>query len=129
LLDQKIIAGIRGLVVGDVMIDQHWYGDVKRISTEAPIPIVRLCSEHNRLGGAANFAFNIKTLAAQIRLLKSVGQNYISNCLREHLTACNIDTVLVKNQQQKTIVNLKLLSSSQRMIRINFQSKSSQLKQ
>jgi bifunctional ADP-heptose synthase (sugar kinase/adenylyltransferase) len=61
------------LVVGDVMLDRYWFGDVSRISPEAPVPVVLIKSEDERLGGAANVAWNCKDLGASIKLLSVVG--------------------------------------------------------
>ncbi len=52
------------LVVGDVMLDRYWFGDVDRISPEAPVPVVRVQESDERLGGAANVARNIASLGA-----------------------------------------------------------------
>ena len=56
------------LVVGDVMLDRYWYGSVDRISPEAPVPVVRVTREEDRLGGSANVAYNVVTLGAQVSL-------------------------------------------------------------
>ena len=63
----------RVLVVGDVMLDRYWIGDVSRISPEAPVPVVLVGGEERRLGGAANVAWNCAALGARTRLLSVVG--------------------------------------------------------
>src|SRR5205823_10018630 len=67
----------RVLVVGDVMLDRYWYGDVSRISPEAPVPVVLVNEkkEDLRLGGAGNVARNCKALGAQVRLLSVIGRD------------------------------------------------------
>ena len=55
----------RVLVVGDIMLDRYWFGDVTRISPEAPVPVVRVTRRDERLGGAANVARNLATLGAR----------------------------------------------------------------
>ena len=67
----------RVLVVGDVMLDRYWYGDVSRISPEAPVPVVlvREQDEELRLGGAGNVARNCKALGAEVRLLSVIGKD------------------------------------------------------
>ncbi len=65
----------RVLVVGDVMLDRYWFGEVSRISPEAPVPVVLIDHEDERLGGAANVAWNCKELNARIRLLSVVGRD------------------------------------------------------
>ena len=57
------------LVVGDVMLDRYWYGAVDRISPEAPVPVVRVTREEERLGGCGNVAFNVVSLGAKASLL------------------------------------------------------------
>ena len=63
------------LVVGDVMLDRYWFGDASRISPEAPVPVVLVEREDERLGGAANVAWNCRELGAQTRLLSVVGRD------------------------------------------------------
>ena len=65
----------RVLVVGDAMLDRYWFGAVDRISPEAPVPVVRVDREEERLGGAANVALNVKALGAQATLLTVVGDD------------------------------------------------------
>ena len=61
------LSNVRLLVVGDVMLDRYWFGDVSRISPEAPVPVVRIEKREERLGGAANVARNAAALGAQDR--------------------------------------------------------------
>src|SRR3979409_908347 len=67
----------RVLVVGDVMLDRYWYGEVSRISPEAPVPVVLIneSKEDLRLGGAANVAHNCAALGANVALLSVVGDD------------------------------------------------------
>ena len=67
----------RVLVVGDVMLDRYWFGDVSRISPEAPVPVVRVEKCEERLGGAANVARNAAALGAHTGLLGVVGLSLI----------------------------------------------------
>ncbi|HEX2197092.1 MAG TPA: PfkB family carbohydrate kinase [Burkholderiales bacterium] len=75
----------RVLVVGDVMLDRYWFGEVSRISPEAPVPVVLVGGEEDRLGGAANVAWNCKELGARTRLLSVVGQDEAGDKLAELL--------------------------------------------
>src|SRR5688500_15053184 len=68
----KNIKNARLLVVGDVMLDRYWYGEVKRISPEAPVPVVRIDGSEDRPGGAANVARNATVLGAGVTLLSVV---------------------------------------------------------
>src|ERR1700748_1329093 len=69
------ISAARVLVVGDVMLDRYWFGDVNRISPEAPVPVVHVQKKEDRLGGAANVARNAAALGAQTGLLCVVGHD------------------------------------------------------
>ena len=62
----------RVLVAGDLMLDRYWFGDVERISPEAPVPVVRVTRSEERLGGAANVAFNVATLGVHATLVLSL---------------------------------------------------------
>jgi bifunctional ADP-heptose synthase (sugar kinase/adenylyltransferase) len=72
---KEAMAACRVLVVGDVMLDRYWFGEVDRISPEAPVPVLLVTREQDRLGGAANVALNVKTLGGQVTLLSMVGQD------------------------------------------------------
>ena len=63
------LAASRVLVVGDAMLDRYWFGAVERISPEAPVPVVRVEREEERLGGAANVALNVRSLGSQVALM------------------------------------------------------------
>src|SRR5471030_999395 len=81
------IAAARVLVVGDVMLDRYWFGNVDRISPEAPVPVVRVQRTEERLGGAANVACNIAGLGAQASLICVVGRDEPGQRLVELLAA------------------------------------------
>ena len=68
-------SGARILVVGDVMLDRYWFGDVSRISPEAPVPVVLMQRSEDRPGGAANVARNARALGASVSLLAVVGED------------------------------------------------------
>src|ERR1700728_29500 len=73
LVPRARIAAARVLVVGDVMLDRYWFGDVNRISPEAPVPVVHVQRKEDRLCGAANVACNVAALGAHAGLLCVVG--------------------------------------------------------
>ena len=68
------LAQARVLVVGDAMLDRYWHGRVDRISAEAPVPVLTVSSEEDRLGGAANVALNVRTLGGDPRLFTVIGE-------------------------------------------------------
>lgn len=115
------LAGSRVLVVGDVMLDRYWYGAVDRISPEAPVPVVRITGEEDRLGGAANVAVNVQSLGAQATLLTVVGDDAPATRLETLLHERGIQTVLRRDPGLKTIVKLRVIGRSQQLLRIDFE--------
>ena len=115
------IAQSRILVVGDVMLDRYWHGDVNRISPEAPVPVVHIQREEVRLGGAANVALNISTLGAGVTLLSIVGADDARATLRKLLAAHHINADLIEDAGMDTIVKLRIICRSQQMLRIDFE--------
>lgn len=111
----------RVLVVGDAMLDRYWFGSVERISPEAPVPVVRVNREEERLGGAANVALNVKTLGAQCTLLTVVGDDEPARTLRRLLEAQGVATVLGSDPKLYTIVKLRVIGRSQQLIRVDFE--------
>jgi D-glycero-beta-D-manno-heptose-7-phosphate kinase len=115
------LAKCRVLVVGDVMLDRYWYGAVDRISPEAPVPVVRVEREEERLGGAANVALNVSTLGARVTLLTVVGQDEAARKLREMLHARGVETALRDDPKLSTIVKLRVIGRAQQLIRVDFE--------
>lgn len=115
------IARCRILVVGDVMLDRYWHGEVARISPEAPVPVVHVQREENRLGGAANVALNIKTLGAHVTLLSMVGADAAADSLRALLHEHSIESELGVDPSMETIVKLRVISRLQQMLRVDFE--------
>jgi len=112
----------RVLVVGDAMLDRYWFGSVERISPEAPVPIVRVGREEERLGGAANVALNIKSLGAQASLMTVVGTDEPAGKLRKLLAEHGVKSLLGNDAKLNTIVKLRVIGRSQQLIRLDFES-------
>lgn len=119
-LDKK-----RVLVVGDVMLDRYWFGDVNRISPEAPVPIAKINKIEDRPGGAANVARNIASLGGSVTLLSVVGTDEPSVILEKLLQKDSVHTMLKRDQTISTIVKLRVLAKNQQLIRIDFEEKPS----
>ncbi|MDI1348284.1 D-glycero-beta-D-manno-heptose-7-phosphate kinase [Aquabacterium sp.] len=119
--DRQTLASRRVLVVGDVMLDRYWFGAVERISPEAPVPVVRVASEQERVGGAANVALNVKTLGGNVTLLSMVGQDEPARRLRELLEAHGVATVLGQDPGMQTIVKLRIIGRNQQLLRVDFE--------
>jgi len=111
----------RVLVVGDAMLDRYWFGAVERISPEAPVPVVCVNREEERLGGAANVALNVKTLGAQATLLTVVGDDEPARKLKALLEREGVATLLGQDPKLYTIVKLRVIGRSQQLIRIDFE--------
>ncbi|MEO8154870.1 MAG: D-glycero-beta-D-manno-heptose-7-phosphate kinase [Rhizobacter sp.] len=120
-MTRERLSAARVLVVGDAMLDRYWFGAVDRISPEAPVPVVRVTREEERLGGAANVALNAKTLGAQATLLTVVGQDEPARKLQLLLEQQGVKTLLGQDPQLYTIVKLRVIGRSQQLIRIDFE--------
>jgi rfaE bifunctional protein kinase chain/domain len=114
-------ANARILIVGDVMLDRYWFGDVSRISPEAPVPVVKVERTEERPGGAANVARNCSALGAQTALLSVVGADEAGASLARLLAASNIDASLHEDAQLNTTVKLRVLGRQQQLLRIDFE--------
>ncbi len=111
----------RVLVVGDVMLDRYWYGSVERISPEAPVPVVRVTREEERLGGSANVAYNVVSLGAPCTLLSMVGNDEASHTLERLIERTGITPCLGRDEQLKTTVKLRIIGRQQQLIRADFE--------
>jgi rfaE bifunctional protein kinase chain/domain len=120
-IPKERLAQARVLVVGDAMLDRYWFGAVDRISPEAPVPVVRVNREEERLGGAANVALNAKTLGAQATLLTVVGDDEPARKLKSLLERDGVATLLGSDPQLYTIVKLRVIGRSQQLIRVDFE--------
>jgi len=109
------------LVVGDVMLDRYWYGAVDRISPEAPVPVVRITREENRLGGCANVAFNAVSVGAQASLLSVVGDDEASHLLQDLIAKSGITPYFGRDAQLKTTVKLRIIGRQQQLLRVDFE--------
>ena len=112
---------VRILVVGDIMLDRYWFGDVSRISPEAPVPIVRIEKREERLGGAANVARNAAALGARTGLLGVVGADEAGEQVEQLLTGSGIDSYLQRDSAISTIIKLRVIGRQQQMLRIDFE--------
>lgn len=113
------------LVVGDVMLDRYWFGDVNRISPEAPVPIAKINKTEDRPGGAANVARNIASLGGSVSLLSIVGEDNTAHDLKKVLQNSGVDTILKQDSTISTIMKLRVLAKNQQLIRIDFEEKPS----
>jgi rfaE bifunctional protein kinase chain/domain len=115
------IAGARVLVVGDVMLDRYWFGEVSRISPEAPVPVVRVGRTEERPGGAANVARNAAALGAGVDLLAVVGEDEAGRNLGKLLEAEHVEALLTRDPTLNTTVKLRVIGRQQQLLRIDFE--------
>ncbi|MEO8137493.1 MAG: D-glycero-beta-D-manno-heptose-7-phosphate kinase [Betaproteobacteria bacterium] len=111
----------RVLVVGDVMLDRYWFGDVERISPEAPVPVVHVSRTEERPGGAANVARNAARLGAGVTLLSVVGDDEPGRSLQRLLDKDGVRALFQIDPDFPTIVKLRVISRQQQLLRIDFE--------
>lgn len=111
----------RVLVVGDAMLDRYLFGDVERISPEAPVPVVRVTREEERLGGAANVALNAKSLGPSVTLITVVGDDEPARKLQQLLQERNVDSILGRDPKLYTCVKLRIIGRAQQLVRVDFE--------
>ncbi len=118
--DLESFAGRRILVLGDAMLDHYIWGEVSRISPEAPVPVVKVQRESHRLGGAANVAHNIRSLGGHVALVavigKDLGGRQIGHVLRERKIPTDY---LVVSEDLPTIKKTRVVARSQQVVRID----------
>ena len=120
-IDRKTIANCRILVVGDVMLDRYWFGDVERISPEAPVPVVRVQRSEEQLGGAANVARNVSALGGTAGLLAVVGDDEPGRAIGGLLSTSNIVSHIGIDGEVATTVKLRVIGRQQQMLRADFE--------
>jgi rfaE bifunctional protein kinase chain/domain len=115
------IAAARVLVVGDAMLDRYWHGAVERISPEAPVPVVKVTREEERIGAAANVAYNVSTIGAQASFLGVVGDDEPGHRLEKLLQETGIRTHLKRDPGLRTTVKLRVIGRQQQLLRMDFE--------
>ena len=114
------------LVVGDVMLDRYWFGDVNRISPEAPVPVLKVVRVEERPGGAANVARNIASLGAHCTLLSVIGADEAGDCLEKLLAQHgNVNALLHRDSTISTTIKLRAVARQQQLLRIDFETQPS----
>ena len=110
------------LVIGDVMLDTYFNGDVKRISPEAPVPVFRKKYEHSVLGGAANVAANLIAAVQKVSMMAIVGKDHAGEQLIEQLRMKGINTQLVVTLERNTTVKTRFLAdNNQQVLRLDIE--------
>lgn len=115
------LSKVRILVAGDVMLDRYWFGDVNRISPEAPVPVVRVEREETRLGGAANVARNTAVLGTHASLLGITGDDEAGSIINRLLEEAAITPRLHRDPSVSTIIKLRVIGRQQQLLRVDFE--------
>jgi rfaE bifunctional protein kinase chain/domain len=117
----EAVAGLRVLVVGDVMLDRYWFGEVDRISPEAPVPVVRVARREDRLGGAANVARNVITLGGQATLVGLIGHDEAGKSIQRLAENAGIAVALIDDLAMHTTLKMRVLGRQQQLLRVDFE--------
>jgi len=107
-------------VIGDVMLDTYIWGDVERISPEAPVPVVSLKNKEHRIGGAGNVALNLQSLGAKPFVLSVIGDDDEADKLSSLFTTQNINSsYCIRSSQRITTNKTRVISRNQQMMRLD----------
>lgn len=109
------------LVVGDVMLDKYYYGEVTRISPEAPVPITRVIDTKDTMGGAANVAHNLALLGCRTSIAGFVGDDYHCQTLVDKFISRGIDYKGIIYREEPTTTKLRVIGGHQQMLRLDFE--------
>lgn len=121
---RNLFSKARIAILGDVMLDQYWWGTVDRISPEAPVPVVRMENETVVPGGAANVAMNVVGLGAQAILIGCVGQDTAASLLRDNLNLAQISSKrLVIAPDRPTSLKTRIVAHNQHVVRVDRESR------
>ena len=108
------------LVIGDLMVDEYLWGEVDRISPEAPVPVVNIQRETYTLGGAGNVVNNLVELGAQVSIVGIAGSGQWGRLLVDHLNRLNVDaTGVIQDGDRPTIRKTRIIGANQQMLRID----------
>ena len=111
----------RVVVAGDVMLDRYWHGPTRRISPEAPVPVVRVTGAEDRPGGAGNVSLNITSLGAPAWLLGATGDDEAADCLTNSLESAGVFCDFIRHEEAPTITKLRVISQHQQLMRLDFE--------
>lgn len=117
------LSNIKVAIIGDIMLDTYWWGNVERISPEAPVPIVAVKRKEERIGGAGNVALNTSCLQAPTTVFSVIGNDLDAEHLIALLQKSGVNTdYLVQDAQRPTTNKIRIMGRSQQMMRIDEES-------
>jgi D-beta-D-heptose 7-phosphate kinase/D-beta-D-heptose 1-phosphate adenosyltransferase len=118
--DIRKLAGRRILVIGDLMVDAYLWGDVERISPEAPVQVVSVTSEEHTLGGAGNVISNLAALGAKVSAVSVIGSGPDARLILNQLHALGVDTGgVIQDPQRPTTRKTRIISNHQHVLRFD----------
>jgi D-glycero-beta-D-manno-heptose-7-phosphate kinase len=118
------LSDITILVIGDLMLDRYLWGSVTRISPEAPVPVVDVRKDENRLGGAANVAMNLKALGVKVLLCGCIGKDRYGEEFRQVLASQGFsDKGLLELSTRRTTTKVRVIGNNQQMLRVDMEDK------
>ena len=110
-------------VIGDMMLDSYWWGNVERISPEAPVPVVTVERREQRIGGAGNVALNLASLGASVTVFSMLGEDEDGRVLTELMRPAKIRTdYLIYSSDRLTTNKMRVISRNQQMMRLDTES-------
>ncbi len=110
---------VKALVIGDVMLDTYWWGNINRISPEAPVPIIEWHHEEKRLGGASNVALNLRSLGVQTHLCSVIGNDAAGEQLSTLIAEQHITLYPLIDSERPTTEKTRVISRNQQVLRID----------
>jgi len=116
----KSFSSIRIGVIGDMMLDTYWWGNVERISPEAPVPVVTVDRKEYRIGGAGNVALNLSSLGTPVSVFSVLGHDDDGQILTGLLDEKKINTGYLLNADDRITTNkMRVISRNQQMMRLD----------
>ena len=115
------------IVIGDIMLDEYWFGTSTRISPEAPVPVINVDDKKLRVGGAGNVALNLKEIGINVTLFSTIGNDEAGEEVSKILKKNSIHSFLKKNSDCRTIKKLRVFSGNQQMTRVDFEDQKKKL--
>lgn len=120
MIDIDRFKSVRAMVIGDLMIDEYYWGTVDRISPEAPVPVVCVEREEQTLGGAGNVIHNLKAMGAHVVAIGTAGNGTAGRMIFEKLEALGIETDgIVSEKDRPTTRKTRVIASNQQVVRID----------
>ena len=116
------------LVIGDVMLDEYWFGNCNKISPEAPVPVTNITNKNFKVGGAGNVALNLAEINSNVALVSTIGKDVEGKIIKKILNNKNIDLNFKEVDDCQTIKKLRIFSKHHQMIRLDFESKKEKYK-